>query len=85
MSLLLHEYSRDHILMFSAVGEKDGCTCKMILLLALLLALTDAGITSIIPNYKVQWFTQEVDHFNFLSTDTFKQRYLITGTYLSKH
>ena len=51
----------------------------MILLLALLFALPDAGIASGVPNYTEHWFTQPVDHFNILSNDTFKQRYLMTG------
>ena len=50
----------------------------MILLLALL-ALSETGIASNIPNYTEQWFIQVVDHFNILSNETFKQRYLVTG------
>ena len=56
-----------------------GASAGMILLLALLFALPDGGIASGIPNYTEHWFTQVIDHFNFLSDDTFKQRYLMTG------
>ena len=56
----------------------------MRLLLALLFVLLDTGIASGIPNYTEHWFVQPVDHFNILSNDTFKQRYLVTGKQILK-
>ena len=50
----------------------------MMLLLALL-ALCEAAIASNIPNYTELTFVQVVDHFNVISNETFKQRYLVTG------
>ena len=49
----------------------------MIYLLALL-AFIEVGTASI-ANYTEYNFTQVVDHFDILSTETFEQRYLLTG------
>ncbi|EGC33840.1 hypothetical protein DICPUDRAFT_154024 [Dictyostelium purpureum] len=39
----------------------------------------DSGLDLSAINY--QWFTQNVDHFNIVNTDTFQQRYLINDQY----
>jgi len=58
---------------------------KMILswkTLLLILALAEA-VLGTIPNYTEHIFTQVVDHFGIGNTDTFQQRYFVTGTSIS--
>ena len=58
---------------------------KMILswkILLLILALAEA-VLGTIPNYTEHIFTQVIDHFGIGNTDTFQQRYFVTGTSIS--
>lgn len=32
-----------------------------------------------LPPYTIYWFDQQIDHFNFANSGTWKQRYLIVG------
>ena len=33
-----------------------------------------------LPPYTIYWYDQQIDHFNFANSGTWKQRYLIVGT-----
>ena len=66
------------------VQEPRVQASNMRFLLAILFVLLDTGIASSIPNHTEHWFVQPVDHFNILSNDTFKQRYLMTGKQILK-
>ena len=58
-------------------GERN---CLIVVCLSFLCACL-AGI----PPYKEQYFEQTIDHFNFKAygNETYRQRYLIQGTFVS--
>ena len=45
-----------------------------------LIAISQTDGVKVIP-YKTYYYEQYVDHFNYLNTQTFAQRYLIAGRY----
>jgi len=51
----------------------------MIIKVALLLLTLAEAVMGTIPNYDERFFTQVVDHFGITNTDTFQQRYFMTG------